>query len=96
MKFNRNKQFKGIFVSFAAVITVLCLSSLLFGFSSHEGSHADLACTDCHLTQPDPVTDTIDTVDFFTDTLDDLCISCHTDNALLEQTNYCLNCHDTF
>ena len=96
MMLNKNIKFKSIFIALTTLFIALCLSTLLFAFSSHEGSHAILACTDCHLTQPDPDMDSIDTVDYFTATLEDLCISCHSDNALLEQTNYCLNCHDTF
>ena len=96
MMVHRNKKFRNFFIVSVTFLTALCLSTLLFAYSTHDGSHADLTCTDCHLTQPDPATDTIDTVDFFTASIEDLCISCHSDDTLLEQTNYCLNCHDTF
>ncbi|MEN8261930.1 MAG: cytochrome c3 family protein [Nitrospirota bacterium] len=91
---HKDIKIKSIVIAVITLFTALCLSSYLFAYSSHEGSHADLVCTDCHLTQPDPDMDTIDTVDFITTTLEDLCFACHSDITLLEQTNYCLNCHD--
>ena len=51
-----------------------------------EGGHANLACTDCHLYEPDP-TDTPDTVTFVTANQDELCVSCHDTKGLLEFSN---------
>ncbi len=52
-----------------------------------EGGHAALTCVDCHLYEPDPALDTVDTVTFVTATREDLCVSCHDTIPLREYTN---------
>lgn len=74
---------------------VIATYMLILGFSSSaimaspilEGGHSELACTDCHLYQPDPALDTLETVSFVNATREELCVSCHETIPLLEYTN---------
>lgn len=52
-----------------------------------EGGHAVLGCVDCHLYEPDPLLDTVETVSFVTATRAELCVSCHETMPLREFTN---------
>ena len=77
--------FTGIVVCVFAPVLILQAPTTLAS-PTLEGGHAVLACTDCHLYEPDPA-DTIDTVTFVTADRDQLCVSCHETLPLLEYTN---------
>lgn len=77
-------------LSFMVLVQFLSLyfaSSPVLASSGPLGAHASLLCTDCHFNQPSPAVDAIDTVDFVTGTIDDLCISCHNEKPILEETH---------
>ncbi len=71
------------------LVISLCLysGSAAQASPSLEGGHATLICLDCHLYEPDPALDTVDTVTFVTATINDLCVSCHETKPLREFTN---------
>lgn len=73
-------------VGLALVLSLFPVSNVLAS-PALEGGHATLGCVDCHLTEPDPALDTVDTVSFVTATLDELCVSCHETIPLREFTN---------
>ncbi|MEN8130581.1 MAG: hypothetical protein ABFS45_10400 [Pseudomonadota bacterium] len=72
---------------FSSLVVLFFTSSAVVASHLLEGGHAGLACTDCHLYQPDPEIDTRETVTFVTTTREELCVSCHETLPLLEYTN---------
>lgn len=70
-----------------AVLFAVLLASIAGPLSSafaYPGAHHTLACTDCHLIEPDPAVDTAETVTFLAPNAEELCLGCHDDQRYTE------------
>ena len=76
----RRNPFILLTLSFLFSLLVILGVTFQSAFAYHPGAHGTLVCTQCHLTTPDPVVDTADTVDFIAQPDGQLCAMCHTAN----------------
>ena len=76
-------------------VTTLALFAVQPTVTGSPGNHLTLACTDCHLVEPDPQIDTIDTVTFVNADREGLCFGCHEDMHYLIVVNSPVNYRHT-
>ena len=77
----------GAIVVCVVIFTTFALYSAPSIFA--DDSHAHMACTICHLTEPEFGVDTPETVDYVKGTILELCLSCHPHYTYIHRGDYC-------